>query len=137
VCIISLNQLNRNKDSRAKNDKQIMMSDIRNTGDLEQDAKIIIFIERPEKDGILEFPDGLSTIGVASITIAKNRDGRTGNTRLEYNAPCAKFQKYQAVTTAAALEHPSKVKHKNVNYHNYTEPKNNNDEFEGDNEPKF
>ena len=129
ICIISLNQLNRNKDSRTKNDKQPMLSDIRNTGDLEQDAKIIIFIERPEMDGILNFSDGVSTEGVASITIAKNRDGRTGTTRMEYYAPCAKFQNYDprygAIVTEAALKAPKGF------YHNPQEP------YEEDNEPKF
>lgn len=129
ICIISLNQLNRNLESRGKKEKKPILSDLKNTGGLEQDAKIVIFIDRPEMEGILNFEDGVSTEGVANITIAKNRDGRTGTTRLEYYAPCAKFQNYDprygAIVTEAALKAPKGF------YHNPQEP------YEEDNEPKF
>ncbi len=125
IVIVSLNQLNRNLESRKKQ-KQPIKSDLRDSGGLEQDAHIIIFIDRPEADFRKTFDNGELAEGLANIIVAKNRDGRTGIFKMEYYAPCAKFQNYDPLLTASSLEPPRGF------YHNPQEP------FEGDDDaPKF
>lgn len=75
VPVLALAQLNRNLESRPGASKRPQMSDLRESGSLEQDADLILFLHRPEVYGILEDDAGLSTAGRAEIIVAKNRDG--------------------------------------------------------------
>jgi len=77
ITIICLSQLNR--DVEKKSDKRPQLSDLRESGNIEQDADIVMFIHRPEKYGILEDADGNSTIGLIDLIIAKNRNGAIGD----------------------------------------------------------
>ncbi len=92
IVIVSLNQLNRNLNQRSK--KQPIASDLRNTGSLEQDAALIIMIDRPEVENREKFDDDTDAKGLADIVIVKNRDGETGIVRVEYIGEFAKFQSY-------------------------------------------
>jgi len=89
VPIIALSQLNRSVESREG--KRPQLSDLRESGAIEQDADIVIFIHRPEYYGITEDGSGNSLLGVAEILIAKHRNGPTGDIHLSFKKELAKF----------------------------------------------
>lgn len=94
VPIVALSQLSREPDKRGNWEKRPIMSDLRGSGDLEQDADGIFFLFRPEYYHLDKYPDGFSTANLTEIHIAKSRDGqiRTGADaimlyhRLKYSA---------------------------------------------------
>ncbi len=67
------------------------MSDLRESGAIEQDADLVIFIHRPERFGLTQDAEGNSTKGLAEIIIAKHRNGPTGDVMLKFRAEQAKF----------------------------------------------
>lgn len=90
VPIIALSQLNRSVESRSGN-KRPQLSDLRESGAIEQDADIVLFIHRPEKYGFTEDEEGNSLQGVAEIIIAKHRNGALDDVRLRFKQDFAKF----------------------------------------------
>lgn len=89
IPILALSQLNRSVESREG--KRPQLSDLRESGAIEQDADIVTFIHRPEYYGITEDDSGNSLIGVAEIIIAKHRNGATGDVHLAFKKELAKF----------------------------------------------
>lgn len=89
VPILALSQLNRSVESREG--KRPQLSDLRESGAIEQDADIVTFIHRPEYYGITEDESGNSLLGVAEIIIAKHRNGATGDVHLSFKKELAKF----------------------------------------------
>ena len=89
VPIIALSQLNRSVESREGNRPQL--SDLRESGAIEQDADIVTFIHRPEYYGITEDESQNSLLGVAEIIIAKHRNGATADIHLRFKKELAKF----------------------------------------------
>jgi replicative DNA helicase len=75
IPIIALSQLSRKVEERA--DKTPILSDLRESGSIEQDADMVTFLFRPEAHGIMEDGDGNSTVGKAKFIIAKHRNGAT------------------------------------------------------------
>ncbi len=92
IPVIALSQLNRGVESRQGNDgKKPQLSDLRESGSIEQDADMVCFIHRPEYYKIWEDSEG-STKGMAYICIAKHRSGATKDIRLRFRGSFAKFQ---------------------------------------------
>lgn len=89
VPIIALSQLNRSVESREG--KRPQLSDLRESGAIEQDADIVIFIHRPEYYGIDEDESGNSLRGLAEIIISKHRNGANGDIHLSFKKELAKF----------------------------------------------
>jgi replicative DNA helicase len=89
IPILALSQLNRSVESREG--KRPQLSDLRESGAIEQDADIVMFIHRPEYFGITEDESGNSLLGVAEIIIAKHRNGATADVHLAFKKELAKF----------------------------------------------
>ncbi len=91
VPIIALSQLSRAVETRG-GDKRPQLSDLRESGAIEQDADMVMFIYRPEYYGITEDKDnGSSLAGVAELIIAKHRNGALKDVRLRFISQLAKF----------------------------------------------
>ncbi|MBS1652758.1 MAG: replicative DNA helicase [Bacteroidetes bacterium] len=91
IPIIALSQLSRQVESRAGQSKRPMLSDLRESGAIEQDADMVTFIYRPEYYG-LEFDEqNEPTKGKAEIIIAKNRHGALDTIQLRFLGEFAKF----------------------------------------------
>lgn len=89
IPVVALSQLNRTLEARA--DKRPMLSDLRESGSIEQDADVVMFIHRPEYYKITAFEDGRSTENIAEIIVGKQRNGPTGDIRLFYQKELAAF----------------------------------------------
>jgi replicative DNA helicase len=94
IPVIALSQLNRMVEGRTGGvkGKRPHLSDLRDSGAIEQDADIVAFIHRPEYYGFDTDPeDGRSLIDVAEIIIAKHRNGALDNIQLTFKKDYAKF----------------------------------------------
>ena len=95
IPIVALSQLNRSVESRQSGDggsKRPQLSDLRESGAIEQDADMVMFIHRPEKYGIETDSEGNSTKGIANIIIAKHRNGAVGEINLRFRAELTRFE---------------------------------------------
>lgn len=90
VPIIALSQLNRSVEMRGGS-KRPLLSDLRESGAIEQDADMVVFIHRQEKFGVPAFDDGSSTKGIAEIILAKNRNGPVDDVKLRFREEKAQF----------------------------------------------
>lgn len=87
--IIALSQLSRGVESRP--DKIPQLSDLRESGAIEQDADMVMFIYRPEYYDILEDSEGNSLEGKALVMVKKNRNGELGDVKLQFDGAKSKF----------------------------------------------
>ncbi len=95
VPMIALSQLSRAVETRG-GDKRPMLSDLRESGAIEQDADMVTFIYRPEYYGLTEDEDGNPTTGMGEIIIAKHRNGALENVKLKFIANLAKFDNLES-----------------------------------------
>ena len=93
IPIIALSQLNRGVENREGIDgKRPQLSDLRESGAIEQDADMVCFIHRPEYYKIYQDEKGNDLHGMAEIIIAKHRNGAVGDVLLRFRAEFARFQ---------------------------------------------
>lgn len=92
VPVIALSQLSRAVESRPGASKRPMLSDLRESGSIEQDADMVLFLYRPEYYGMEVDEDNNPTKGVGEVIIAKHRNGETGIVRLKFVGKFVKFQ---------------------------------------------
>lgn len=90
VPVIALSQLSRAVETRGGN-KRPLLSDLRESGAIEQDADIVSFIYRPEYYDITEWDDGSPCEGQGEFIIAKHRNGSLENIRLRFQGNLARF----------------------------------------------
>jgi replicative DNA helicase len=90
VPVIALSQLSRAVETRG-GDKRPQLSDLRESGAIEQDADMVMFLYRPEYYGITEDSEGGSTAGVGEVIIAKHRNGSLENVKLRFIGKFTKF----------------------------------------------
>jgi replicative DNA helicase len=95
IPVVALSQLSRNVEQRGSS-KVPQLSDLRESGAIEQDADMVMFIYRPEYYQITETEDGRSTAGMAEIHIAKHRNGALGSVTLRYIGNLAKFTNFES-----------------------------------------
>ena len=100
VPIIALSQLSRNVETRG-GDKRPLLSDLRESGAIEQDADIVAFIYRAEYYGITEHPDGIDTAGLGELILAKHRHGALDTIKMKFVQRLAKFTNYNTFAESA------------------------------------
>ncbi|MBV5346984.1 replicative DNA helicase [bacterium] len=96
IPFILLSQLNRAVDARGNHSKKPQLSDLRESGAIEQDADMVIFIYRPWMYGINEDDTGTSTEGVGVLIIAKHRNGALDEVFFEHNTSLTKIYDFNA-----------------------------------------
>ena len=98
IPILALSQLNRGVEGREGNEgKRPMLSDLRESGAIEQDADMVCFVHRPEYYRIFQDEHGNDLHGMAQIIIAKHRKGATGDVLLNFRGEFTRFQNPQDV----------------------------------------
>ena len=90
VPVIALSQLSRAVETRG-GDKKPQLSDLRESGSIEQDADMVMFLYRPEYYGITQGEDGMPLTGTGEVIIAKHRNGRLDTVQLKFIGKFTKF----------------------------------------------
>jgi replicative DNA helicase len=106
VPVIALSQLSRSVEQRG-GDKRPVLSDLRESGAIEQDADIVSFIYRPEYYGLLQDEEGNSNQGIGEIIVAKHRNGALDSVRLRFIGEYARFDNIEGYSDDATPIHTS------------------------------
>nr|WP_246164367.1 replicative DNA helicase [Xanthovirga aplysinae] len=99
VPVIALSQLSRAVETRG-GDKRPQLSDLRESGSIEQDADMVMFLYRPEYYGITEDENGQATQGVGEVIIAKHRNGALDTISLKF---IGKYTRFSDLDTAHGM----------------------------------
>ncbi|MEO0556967.1 MAG: replicative DNA helicase [Bacteroidota bacterium] len=91
VPVLALSQLSRAVETRG-GDKRPQLSDLRESGSIEQDADVVMFIYRAERYGITVDESGNSTEGLGELIIGKQRNGPIGNVKVAFVNQYARFE---------------------------------------------
>jgi replicative DNA helicase len=94
VPVIALSQLSRGVETRG-GDKRPQLSDLRESGSIEQDADIVMFLYRPEYYKITVDEDNNPTQGMAEVIVAKHRNGSLDTVKLKFIGKYTKFGDYE------------------------------------------
>ncbi|WKZ61694.1 MAG: replicative DNA helicase [Cyclobacteriaceae bacterium] len=97
VPVLALSQLSRGVETRG-GDKRPQLSDLRESGSIEQDADMVIFLYRPEYYKITVDEEGMPTQGMGEVIIAKHRNGQTGSVKLKFIGKYTKFADFDSPT---------------------------------------
>jgi replicative DNA helicase len=97
VPVVALSQLSRAPEARGKGEKRPQLSDLRESGALEQDADVVMFIYREEEYNATD-----ENQGIAEIIIGKQRNGPTGTLRLAFIKEFTRFENLEWGTTGPA-----------------------------------
>ena len=97
VPVIALSQLSRAVETRG-GAKRPMLSDLRESGAIEQDADMVIFLYRPEYYNITEDEDGMDCRGIAEVIVSKHRNGALKTIKTRFVNNLAKFMDLDAQT---------------------------------------
>jgi replicative DNA helicase len=93
ICIVASSQLSRSLEMRG-GDRKPFMSDLRESGAIEQNADKVLFIYRPEYYGFMQDEYGNSTQGLVELIVAKNRTGHLGSVYFKRNATLSAYEPY-------------------------------------------
>lgn len=97
VPVIALSQLSRAVEQRGR-DKRPQLSDLRESGSIEQDADVVCFLYRPEYYGITTDDEGRSTQNIAEVIVGKQRNGPVGSVPLHFVKEYARFENLTSAT---------------------------------------
>lgn len=89
IPVVALSQLSRGVEARAT--KRPMLSDLRESGSLEQDADVVVFLFRPDYYGITRDEGGNDVTGLGEYIVAKQRNGSTGIARMRFRAEIMQY----------------------------------------------
>ncbi len=106
IPVIALSQLSRKVEERTDKSghKRPQLSDLRESGAIEQDADIVSFIYRPEYYKIELWEDDTPTQNQAEFIIAKHRNGKTGNIRLRFDGQFGRFSELNTLSEEFTME---------------------------------
>lgn len=97
VPVIALSQLSRAVETRG-GDKRPQLSDLRESGSIEQDADMVLFLYRPEYYNLTQDDEGNSTAGVTEIIVSKHRNGALKTVKVKFVKELTRFSDYDADT---------------------------------------
>ena len=104
IPVIALSQLSRNVENReGLEGKRPQLSDLRESGAIEQDADMVLFVHRPEYYHIFEDDKGNDLHGMAQIIIAKHRKGATGDVLLTFKGQYTRFENPESTSSQPSL----------------------------------
>lgn len=83
--ILLVSQMNRQSENRAEKQYQPILSDLRDSGVIEQEADCVFFVHCPERHGILQDKNGKSMVGITQLIIRKSRHSGIGTIDLNHN----------------------------------------------------
>ena len=128
IPIIALSQLNRAVEGRAGAEgKRPQLSDLRESGAIEQDADMVCFIHRPEYYGLKEDTNGRDLTGLAEIIVAKHRNGAIGDVWLSFKSSYIRFENLNE--TGLRMEYTSKMNTMPEQSKTMMQPIGNNEDF--------
>lgn len=103
IPIVALSQLNRSVESRSES-KRPQLSDLRESGAIEQDADMVCFIHRPEyylRSG--QDAQGNDIRGLAEFIVAKHRSGKVDDVKMRFRSSFARFENWEEVSTTSGF----------------------------------
>ena len=106
VPVVALSQLSRAPETRGEGQHRPQLSDLRESGSIEQDADVVMFIYRPEmydrpvddSGNATKIPDGTPIEGLAEEIVQKQRNGPTGLVRLNFRKQFTRFENWTSRT---------------------------------------
>lgn len=121
IPVIALSQLNRGLEGRTGPEgKRPMLSDLRESGAIEQDADMVVFVHRPEYFGLMQGPNGEDYVGKAEIIIAKHRKGATDTVLLDFKGEYTRFENPEDnALRALPITEGGEIRGSKVNGNNY------------------
>jgi len=108
VPVVVLSQLNRAVETRSTTTKKPQLWDLRESGSIEQDADVVLFINRPEYYH-LPFENGDPSEGLAEVIIAKHRNGELGDVRLRFVKHLTKFCELENLENLKQIQEPQYI----------------------------